>query len=54
MVPGKLSVPGRLTNLDKGMAGAYCIRCRSGLFEHFFSFVYLLSFLSPSLGDGPI
>ena len=55
MVPGKLSVPGRPTNLDNSRAGEYCacIRCGSGLFE-IFSFVYLFSFLSPSLGDGPI
>ena len=55
-MPGKLSVPGRRTNLVNSRAGAYCacIRCGSGLFGHFFSFVYLFSFLSPSLGDGPI
>ena len=56
MVPGKVSVPGRPTNLDNSRAGAYCawIRCGSELFGYFFSFVYLFSFLSPSLGDGPI
>ena len=45
MVPGKLSEPGRPTNLDNSRAGAYCacIRCGSGLFGHFFSFH--LSFL---------
>ena len=53
MVPGKLSVLGRQTYLDKSRAGAYCacIRCGSGLFGHFF---FRLSFLCPSLGDGPI
>ena len=48
MVPGKLSVPGRPTYLDKSRAGAYCacIRCGSGLFGHFFfrlSFVFSFS-----------
>ena len=44
MVPGKLSVPGRPTNLDNIRAGAYCacIRCGSGLFGFFF---FRLSFL---------
>ena len=55
MVPGKLSVPWRPTNLDNSRAGAYCacIRCGTGLFGHFY-FVCLFSFLSPSLGDGPV
>ena len=55
MVPGKLSVLERPTNLDNIKAGAYCtcIRCGSGLFGYF-SFIYLFSFLSPSLGDGLI
>ena len=44
-VLGKLSVPGRSTNLDDSRAGAYCAssRCGWGLFGHFFS---RLSFLS--------
>ena len=39
MVLGKLPVPGRPTNLDNGVARAYCTcsRCGRGLFEHFFS-----------------
>ena len=43
---GKLSVPGRPTNLDDSRARAYraCSRCVWGLFGHFFSH---LSFLSP-------
>ena len=48
MVPGKLSVPGRPTNLDNSRAGAYCacIRCGSGLFGHFFlSSIFSLFFL---------
>ena len=51
----KLQVPWRLTNLDKGKARAYCACSRygSGLFGHF-SLVYLFSFFSLSLGDGPI
>ena len=56
MVLGKLSVPGRPSNLDNSMARAYCVcsRCGLGLFGHFFSFVCLFSFLSPSLGDVPL
>ena len=52
----KLSVPGRPTNLDNSRARVYCAcsRCGWGLFCHYFSLVYLFSFLSPSLGDGPI
>ena len=52
---GKLSVPGRPTNLDNSTAKAYCAcsRCGRGMFGHF-SLFYLFSFLSPSLGDGPI
>ena len=42
---GKLSVPGRPTNLDNSRTKA-CL--------HILSFVYLFSVLSPSLGDGPI
>ena len=43
-VPGKLIVPGRLTNLDNSRARAYCACSRRGLglFGHFFS---RLSFL---------
>ena len=47
MVLGKLSVPGRATNLDNSMARAYCAcsRCGLGLFGHFFlSSVFSLSF----------
>ena len=53
---GKLSVPERATNLDNGRARAYgaCSRCGWGFFLDIFSLVYLFSFLSPSLGDGPI
>ena len=56
MVPGKLSVPGRPTNLDNSRAGAYCacIKVWVGADCTFFSFVYRFSFLSPSLGEGPI
>ena len=55
VVLGKISVPGRPTNLDNSREKAYCVcsRCGGGLFGHFF-LVYLFSFLSPSLGDGPI
>ena len=37
MVLGKLSRPGRPTNLDNSMARAYCAcsRCEWGLFGHF-------------------
>ena len=39
MVLGKLSLPGRPTNLDNSRARAYCAcsRCGLGLFGHFFS-----------------
>ena len=39
MVLGKLSVPGRHTNLDNSRARAYCVSSRRGLgfFGHFFS-----------------
>ena len=51
-VLGKLSVPGRLPNLDNGSARSYCTcsRCGWRLYEHF-SLVYPFSFLSPPLGD---
>ena len=57
MVLGKLSAPGRPTNLDWSRARAYwaCSRCGWGLLGHFF--FCRLSFLfssSLSLGDGPI
>ena len=44
MVLGKLSVPGRPTNLNYGRARAYCAysRCGWGLFGHF-SLVYHFS-----------
>ena len=47
---GKLTVPGRPTNLDCSRAKVYCAssRCGCGLFGHFFSHLSL-SFLSPSL-----
>ena len=55
MVLGKLSVPWLPTYLDESRARAYraCSSCGWVLFGHF-SCVYLFSFLSPSLGDGPI
>ena len=47
MVLGKLSVPGRPTNLDNSS------RCGLGLFGYFFlSSIFSLFFLP--LGDGPI
>ena len=53
---GKLPVPGRPTNLDNKSARAYCAcsRCGCGDCLDIFSLVYLFSFLSASLGDGPI
>ena len=53
MVLGKLPVPGRPTNLDYGRARAYwtCSRYEWRLFGHFFSFIYLFSFLFPSLWE---
>ena len=55
-VLGKLSVPGRPTNLDNSRARAYCAcsRCGWELFGHFFSHLSFLSSVSLSLGDGPI
>ena len=52
---GKLSVPGRPTNLDDSRARAYCAcnRCVWGCCFDIFSLVYPFSFLSP-LGDSPI
>ena len=54
-VLGKLSVPGRPTNLDYSRARAYCAcgRCWWGLFGYFTHLSLLFSF-SLSLGDGPI
>ena len=56
MVLGKLSVPGRLTNLDKSEARAYCVysRCGLGLIEHYFSRLSFVSSISLSSGDGDI
>ena len=56
MVLGKLSVPGRPTNLDYSRARAYCAcsRCGWGCLD-IFSLIYLfLVSFSLSLGDGPI
>ena len=56
MVLGKLSRPGRPTNLDNSMAKAYCACSRRGrvLFGHFDSPLSCHFSFSPSLGDGPI
>ena len=60
MVLGKLSVPGRPTNLDNSRAKTYCAcsrpRCGVGgvCFGHFSSHLSFLSAFSLSLGDGPI
>ena len=53
MVLGKLLVPGRPTYLANSRARAYCAcsGCGWGLHGHFYS---RPSFLSSSLGDGPI
>ena len=56
MVLGKLSVPGRPTNLDNSIARAptaLAVGAGWGCLD-IFSLVYLFCFLSPSLGDGPI
>ena len=55
-VLGKLSVPGRPSNLDNSRARAYCAcsRCGWGWFGHVFSRLSFLPSFSPSLGDGPI
>ena len=55
MVMGKLSVPGRPTNLNYRRVRAYCAYSRCGwrLFGYF-SLVYHFSSFSLSLGDGPI
>ena len=56
MVLGKLSRPGRPTNLDNSMARAYCAcnRCGWGLFGHFDSPLSFLFSFSLSLRDDPI
>ena len=53
---GKLSVPGRPTNLDDSGARAYCAcsRCEWGLFGLFYSPLSFLFSFSLSLGDGLI
>ena len=53
MVLGKLSVPGRPTNLDESRARAYCAcsRCGWGLFGLFFS--RLSFFFLPLSGRRP-
>ena len=48
---GKLSVPGRPTNLNYSRARAYCAYSRC---LDIFSLVYHFSSFSFSLGDGPI
>ena len=51
----ELSVLGRSTNLEYSRATAYCACCRCGRGRlDIFSLVFLFSFLSPSLGAGPI
>ena len=54
-VLGKLSVPGRPTNLDNSRARTSfaCSRCGWGLFGHF-PLVCRFSLLSSTLGDSPI
>ena len=55
MMLGKLSVPGRPTNWRKVGQGpiALAVGAGGGCLDNF-SVGYLSSFLSPSLGDGPI
>ena len=50
MVLGKVSVPGRPTNLDNSMTRANCA-CSWVCLDIFF--LLSIFFLSPSLGDGP-
>ena len=56
-VLGKLSVPGRTINLDDTLVRqwpiALALGAGGGCLDNF-SLVYLFSFLSPSLADGPI
>ena len=51
---GKLAVPGHPTSLDNSRTRAYCaciaVGASGGCLD-ICSFVYLFSFLSPSLGD---
>ena len=55
-VLGKLSVPGRPTNLEDSRARAYCAcsGCGWGCLDIFFSHLSFLFSFSLSLGDGPI
>ena len=49
---GKLSVPGRPTNLDYSRARAYCVAVGAGGgCLDIFSLIYHFSFLSPSLWE---
>ena len=55
MVLGKLPVPGRPTiwTIVGQVPTALAVGAGGGCFD-IFTLVYLFSFLSPSLGDGPI
>ena len=55
MVPGKLPVLGRPTNLNYSRTRAYCAcsRCGWGCLD-IFSLDYHFPFFSLSLGEGPI
>ena len=56
-VLGKLTMPGRPTNSEKGRARAHSSALAVGAGGDclgIFSSVYLFSFLSPSLRDGPL
>ena len=53
-VLGKLSVPGRPTNLDYSRTRDKRSRCGRGLFGHFFAHLSFLSSFSLCLGEGPI
>ena len=56
MVQGKLSVPGRPTNLDQSRARAYCASVGVGgcCLDIFLSRLSFLFSFSLSLGDGPV
>ena len=56
MVLGKLPVPGRPTVWIKVGQGpiALAVGAGGGLFRHFYSHLSFLSFVSVSLGDGPM
>ena len=54
MVLDKLSVLGRLTNLDNRQGPIVLAVGGDGGCLDIFSPIYLFSFLSPSLRDGPI